>query len=140
MHCQQLRKASTCQEIHYTMKETYHIPINTLHNERKLAYVVFPSGPNTSALVKTTLHLENNLTHASFHSIATINPLPRNTLHHEQKLSPFRLPCGTSTSALPKATLHYEGNLTHAIFPSTVKAIQHMLAHFLAHAQVHFQN
>jgi hypothetical protein len=63
-----------------------------------------------------------------------------NTLHHEQKLAPFRLSSGTSTSALPKATLHREGNLTHAIFPSTVKAIQHMLAHFLAHAQVHFQN
>jgi hypothetical protein len=89
-------------------------------------------------MVKTTLHLDKNLTHASFHSVATTNPLPRNTLHHEQKLAPFRLSCGTS--ALPKATLHRKGNLTHAIFPSIVKVIQHMLAHVLAHAQVHCQN
>ena len=75
----------------------------------------------SSALPKITLHCE-------------ANPLPRNTLHHEEKLAPFRLPCDTSTSALPKATLHREGNLTHAIFPSIVKVIQHMVAHFLAHA------
>ena len=67
-------------------------------------------------------------------------PLPRNTLHHEQKLAHSRLPYGTSTSALPKETFNRQGNLTHAVFPSTVKAIQHMLAHFLAHAQVHCQN
>ena len=97
------------------------MPRNTLHHEGKLAYAIFPSGPRTSALVKTTVHLDKNLTHASFHSVATTNPLLRNTLHHEQKLEPFRLPCGTSTSALPKATLHCEGNLTHAIFPSIVR-------------------
>ena len=116
------------------------MPRNTLNHEGKLENAIFPSCKSISALVKTTLHLENNLTHASFHSVTTTNPLPRNTLHHEQKLTPFRLPCGTSTSAFPKATLHREGNLTHAIFPSIVKAIQHMLAHFLAHAHVHFQN
>ena len=65
--------------------------------------------------------------------------MSRNTLHHEQKLAPFSLPYGTSTSALPKATLHYEGNLTHVSFPSIVKANQHMLAHLIAHAQVHCQ-
>ena len=90
------------------------MPRNALHHEGKLAYVIFPSSPSTRALVKTTLHLEKNLTHASFHSVATTNPLPRNTLNHEQKLGPFSLPCGTSTSALPKATLHHEENITHA--------------------------
>ena len=80
-----------------------------------------PCSTSTSAFPKITLHYE-------------ANTLPRNTLHHEQNLAPFRLPCDTSTSALPKATLHHEGNLTHAIFPSIVKAIQQMLAHFLAHA------
>ena len=107
---------------------------NTLLHEGKLAHAIFPYGPSTSASVKTTLHLENNLTHASFHFVATTNPLPRSTFHHEQKLAPFSLPYGTNTSAFPKATLHREGNLTHAIFPSIVKAIQHMLAHFLARA------
>ena len=60
-------------------------------------------------------------------------------VHHEQKLELFCFPYGTSTSSLPKETLHHEGNLTHARFPSTVKSIHHMLAHLIAHAQVHCQ-
>ena len=51
----------------------------------------------------------------------------------------FIFPCGISTSALPKATLHHEGNLRHASFPSIVKANQHMVAHLIAHAPLHFQ-
>ena len=44
------------------------MPRNTLHHEGKLAHAIFPSSPSTSALVKTTLDLEKNLTHASFPS------------------------------------------------------------------------
>ena len=99
------------------------MPRHTLHHEGKLAHAIIPSSTSTSVLVQTTLHLDKNLTHARFHSVATTNPLPRNTLHHEQKLAPFRLPYGTSTSALPKATLHHEGNLTHASIPLIVKEI-----------------
>ena len=82
------------------------------------------------------MHLEKNLTHASFGCVTTTNPFPINILHHEQKLAPFSLPCGTSTSALPKTTLHHEGNLTHASFPSMLKINQYILAHLIAHAQV----
>ena len=99
----------------------------TLHHESHLTRASFLCSTSTSALPKITLHCE-------------ANPLPRNTLNHEQKLAPFRLPYGTSTSALPKATLHCEGNLAHAIFRFIVKAIHHMRAHFLAHAQVHCKN
>ena len=60
-------------------------------------------------------------------------------VHHEQNLASFRFPYDTSTSSFLKATLHHEGNLTHARFPSTVKSIHHMLAHLIAHAQVHCQ-
>ena len=90
------------------------MPRNTLHHEGKLAHVISPIGPSTSALVNSTLHLEINITHSRVSFVTTTNPLPINTLHHEQKLAPFRFPCGTSTSAFPKATIHHEENSTHA--------------------------
>ena len=113
------------QQLIYIIKESTSVLLETytLHHEWNLTRASFPCSTSRSALPKITLHCE-------------ANPLPRNTLHHEQKLAPFRLPYGTSTSALPKATFHREGNLTHVVFLSIVKAIQHMLAHFLAHAQV----
>ena len=110
------------------------MPRNILHHEGKLGHAKFPSCTSTTALVKITLHLQINITHAIFPFFTTSNPLQRNTLHHEHKLELFSFPCGTSTSALPKATLHHEGNLTHAIFPSIVKARQDMLSHLIAHA------
>ena len=121
-----------CQQVSYIMKESTSVllQITTLHQEGKLAHASFPYSTCTSAIPKTTLHCESNLTHACIHFIMHV--------HHEQKLAPFIVPC--DTSAWSKATLHREWNLTHAIFPSIVNAIQHMLAHFLAHAQVHCQN
>ena len=65
--------------------------------------------------------------------------MPRNTLQHEGNLVPTNFSCGKSTSSLPKTIVHHEGNLSHASFPSILKINQHMLAHLIAHAQVHCQ-
>ena len=98
LHCQQLRKASTCH-------------LSFLHKH--------------SFLLKTTLHLEKNLTHASFPCVTTTNPFPKmhctmkkryhllafyvaQTQVHCQKKH-YTMKENKSTSALPTTKLHHEG-------------------------------
>ena len=92
-----------------------------MHHEGNLALAIFPLGTSMSALPKTILYRELNLTHVSFPSIPSTNTFPKNKLHHKGKLAHARFPSSTSTSALPKTILHREGNLTHASFPSIMK-------------------
>jgi hypothetical protein len=60
-----------CQQLNCIIKESTHIlsKTTTLHHEGKLGHVIFPYSTSTSALPKTTLHYEENLTHATIQFI-----------------------------------------------------------------------
>ena len=62
------RKTQTqvhCQQLNCVIKESISVlsKSTTLCHERKLGRVIFPYSTSTSALPKTTLHREENLTH-----------------------------------------------------------------------------
>jgi hypothetical protein len=66
---------------------------NYISSGRKIACSSLPYTTSTSALPKTIIDHEENLTRASFLSITRTNTLPRNTFHHEGNLSQAQVHC-----------------------------------------------